>query len=178
MTGTTARAGAATRYDRWMHGLMNRREGDALHATVSRRRAFVGGHIALTAAAVAAWLGAVVGDRLWCAYALAVLVLPWCIAMGVINASTRGLLELRARVLDERQLAERAAVRARAHTLTTWLVSGATVGAGAIAWVGDVATDVTLFTVLFVVLIVHWTMPRWVAGLSVRDEPADDPGIE
>lgn len=43
-------------------------------------------------------------------------LLPRCVATGVINSATRELLELRGRVLDERQLAERDRVLARAHT--------------------------------------------------------------
>lgn len=174
-TGAGAATGQrVTRLDRWTYTTMNRREAAALYATARRRRAVVATHIALTAAAVGAWLGSVVGDRFWCTLALAVLVLPWCIAMGVINGATRGLLELRDRMLDERQLAERAAVRARAHTLTTRLFAGAAAGAGAVAWFADVEADVTLFSVLLVVLVVHWMMPAWVAGLTVRDEPHDD----
>ncbi|MFJ8594345.1 hypothetical protein [Streptomyces sp. NPDC093598] len=44
----------------------------------------------------------------------AVLLVPWTVATGVINGATRGLLELRERVLDERQSAERGRVLARA----------------------------------------------------------------
>ncbi|MER6994530.1 hypothetical protein [Streptomyces sp. NPDC000410] len=180
MTGTAERTAAdrPTRFDRRMYEVMNRREAAALHATAGRRRAFVAAHIVLTAAAVAAWLGTVLGDQLWWLFVMLGTIPPWVFVMGVLNGATRGLLELRTRILDERQIAERAAVLARAHKLTTWLFFGATAGAGAAAWFGDMNGEVMLFSVLFVVLVVHWLMPAWVAGLRVQDEVEDDLGME
>jgi hypothetical protein len=31
--------------------------------------------------------------------------------------------------------------------------------------------------VLIAVLVVHWLMPLWVAGLTAPDEPTDDEGL-
>ncbi|QKW08747.1 hypothetical protein HUT18_22585 [Streptomyces sp. NA04227] len=174
----SGRTGEATRYDRRMYALMNRREAASWYATAARRRLFVLGHIALSAASVACWLYAVVGDRDWALLVLLAALLPWCVATGVINTATKGLLELRRHVLDERQRAEKDQVVSRAHRLTTWLLAAATAGAGALAWSGTAELRTLAFPVLFTVLVAHWLMPLWVAGLSARDEPAEDPAEE
>ncbi|WP_240802909.1 hypothetical protein [Streptomyces sp. A1499] len=166
-----------TSYDRRMYRLMNRREGDALHATAARRRAVVVGHVALTAVAVAAWLFSVVGEQRWATFTMLGLLLPWCVATGVINSSTRGLLELRVRALDERQRAERVQVAARSRSVMLWLLLAVAVGAGALTLKGA-DTEGYLFPVLFSVFVVHWLMPLWVAGLSVRDEPRFGEGVD
>jgi hypothetical protein len=163
-----------TRYDRRMFALMNRREGEALYATAGRRRLVVAVHIALTAASIAAWLGTVVGEGRWAVYVLPALLLPWCVATGLINAATRGLLELRGRALDERQLAEKHRVVARAHRLTTWLLLAVAVGVGAFTGLGGADTGGLAFSVLFAVFVVHWIAPLWVAGLTAAEGPMDD----
>jgi hypothetical protein len=161
-----------TGYDRRMLALMNRREGASMYATATRRRIAVGAHVALTVASVAAWLLTVVGEQRWAMWTMLGLLLPWCLATGVINASTRGLLDLRERALDERQRAERFRVAARARQIMLWLLLAAAVGAGVAANRGWDAEGL-LFPVLFTAFVVHWLMPLWVAGLAVRDEPAD-----
>ncbi len=171
MTATDERP--MTGYDRRMYRLMNRREAAPLHATAARRRAVVVAHAALTCVAVAAWLFAVVGDQRWAMFTMLGLLLPWCFATGVINSSTRGLLELRARALDERQRVERLRVAARSRGVMLWLLLAVTVGAGA-AELSGADTEGYLFPVLFAVFVVHWIMPLWVAGLSADDEPGTD----
>ncbi|MEU1020153.1 hypothetical protein ABZ383_26760 [Streptomyces sp. NPDC005900] len=173
---TTGEQRPMTPYDRRMYRLMNRPEAAPFHATAARRRAVVLAHVALTGAGVLAWLGSVLGERRWATVAMLVLLLPWCVATGVINSSTRGLLELRVRALDERQRAERNRVLARAHRATLWTLLAAVAGSGAAALAG-VAQKELLFPVLFAVLVTHWLMPLWIAGLTAQDEPdlADDP---
>ncbi|WP_374986186.1 hypothetical protein [Streptomyces fradiae] len=169
----------ATRFDQRMYTIMNRREGAPLFATVGRRRALVAAHVVLTAASAAAWLAVVVGDVYAALFAMPALLLPWMVATGAINAATRGLLELRGRMLDERQLAERDRVRAIAHRVTTTLLLAGTAGYGALLWATEVRADATLgFTVLFAAFVTHWLMPLWVAGLRAEDDirgDADDP---
>ena len=167
-----ARAREMTGYDRRMLAIMNRREGAPMYATARRRRLAVGAHIALTAASVATWLLTVVGEQRWALWAMLALVLPWCVATGVINAATHGLLELRERALDERQRAERVRVAARARQIMLWLLFAAAIGAGIAAHQGWDSEEL-LFPVLFTAFVVHWLMPLWVAGLAARDEPAD-----
>lgn len=172
------RAPQPTTYDRRMFALMNRTEGRPFHATVVRRRIVVCTHIVLTVLGVAAGVTAGFAKQQWALYVLLAVLLPWCFATGVINAATRGLLELRGRVLDERQLAERDRVLARAHRVTLFLLLAATLAAGTSGWFGDVRMDVRVealvVPVLVAVLFVHWMMPLWVAGLLVRDEPAEE----
>ncbi|GAA4904142.1 hypothetical protein ACFPM3_29470 [Streptomyces coeruleoprunus] len=166
----------ATRYDRHMFALMNRREGRPLYATAARRRTLVVAHIGLTAVAATAWLAMVVGEVFWATFVMLGVLLPWVVVTGGINAATRGLLELRGRMLDERQLAERDRVRALAHRITTWLLGLGTAAFGAVLWLTDVRADgAVVFSVLFTALVVQWLMPLWVAGLRVQDELVDEP---
>ncbi|KPC66404.1 hypothetical protein ADL29_04450 [Streptomyces chattanoogensis] len=157
-----------------MFAIMNDRTAAPLYATAARRRAAVAAHVALTAATVAAGAGMYVTDTPWLAYVMLALVAPWCLATGVINGATRGLLELRTHALDERQLAERDRVRAQAHRLTTYLLAAAVVCIAAGKWFGHVQAGTLLVPVLVAVFVAHWLMPMWVAGLAVRDEPTEE----
>lgn len=163
-----------TRYDRRMHALMNDRRAAALYATAARRRVLVGMHIALSAAGVGLGFVLPFGERPWVLFALIGLLVPWCVATGAINGATRGLLELRGRMLDERQLAERDRVHARAHRLTTGMLAATGLGTALLGWAGAFRFETLVAPVLLAALAVHWLMPLWVAGLGVRDEPADD----
>ncbi|MEV3992199.1 hypothetical protein AB0J57_25130 [Streptomyces sp. NPDC049837] len=165
----------ATRNDRRMYMIMNQDAGTAMHATAARRRLVVGAHIALTVASVAAWLGAVHGVSVWYAFAILALLAPWCVAMGVINGSTRGLLQLRGHMLDERQLVERDRVRAIAHRITVGLLFAGAAGTGLATWLGEVRFDgALLFPALFALLVTHWLLPSWVACLRVQDDAPDE----
>jgi hypothetical protein len=163
-----------TRYDRRMYALMNRTEGASMYATAARRRAVVGAHIALTAASLVAWVGVVAGEQAWALVLMLGLLLPWCVATGIINASTRGLLELRPRALDERQQADRHRVVARAHGLTTWTLIALAAAIAAAHRLADVSAGDLLLPALVTAVVVHWIMPLWVAGFTAQDEPRDD----
>jgi L-asparagine transporter-like permease len=168
-----------TNYDRRMVRLMNDRRGRPLYATAARRRLAVAVHITLTAAfgALMAHLYLAEPEPMWAIVVMAVLLLPWMIATGAINAATRGLLELRERALDERQSAERSRVLARAHRVMTLLLVMAAAGlliAGAAD--GD-APKAYAAPVLIAALVAHWLMPLWVAGLMAQDEPAEDEAL-
>ncbi|MEU4066536.1 hypothetical protein AB0F25_29845 [Streptomyces wedmorensis] len=163
-----------TRYDRHMYALMNDRRAAAAHATTTRRRLAVTAHVALTAVGVGAWIGTVFGPGWGPALVVASALLPWVLLTGVLNGSTRGLLELRGRMLDERQLVERDRVRALAHRITLWLLMAAVIGAGTYSTLADAPLRAAVTPVLVGVLAAHWMMPLWVAALRVQDEPADD----
>jgi hypothetical protein len=163
-----------TRYDRRMHALMNRTEGAPLYATAGRRRAVVGAHIGLTAASLVAWVGTVAGGQTWALFLMLGLLLPWCVATGIINASTRGLLELRPHALDERQLTERHRVVARAHGLTTWALIALAAAIAAAHRLADVSAGDLLLPALVTAIVLHWIMPLWVAGFAAQDELGDD----
>ncbi|WP_030678135.1 hypothetical protein [Streptomyces rimosus] len=175
ITGTTPTPRRArTRYDERMYALMNRREGAPLYATAGRRRAVVVAHVLLTVASLAAVFSALATATVWLSFLPLVLLLPWCMATGVINASTRGLLELRTRVLDERQLAERDRVRALAHRLTTYVLLCAVAGGIVVGELGGLTVGGVVLPVLISALAMHWLMPLWVAGMTAQDEPADE----
>ncbi|MEU2236802.1 hypothetical protein ACH4A8_08125 [Streptomyces vietnamensis] len=168
----------ATRYDRRMYAVMNDRRAAAAYATATRRRLLVGAHFALTLTGVGAWIATVFGPGYGPIVVVAVVMLPWVLLTGMLNGSTRGLLELRGRMLDERQLVERDRVRALAHRITLWLLVAAAAGAGAYGILTDAPLQAAVAPVLVGVLAVHWILPLWVAGLRVQDDLADDIGDE
>ncbi|MCT4357857.1 hypothetical protein M5362_32645 [Streptomyces sp. Je 1-79] len=168
----------ATRFDQRMYAVMNDRRAAGLYATASRRRLLVGAHAALTAVGVGAWIGAVFGPSFWPVLVVAAALLPWVVLTGALNGSTRGLLELRGRMLDERQLVERDRVRALAHRITLWVLIAAALGTGAYGMMTDAPLREAVTPVLVGVLAVHWIMPLWVAALRVQDDVVDDAGDE
>ncbi|SDN69482.1 hypothetical protein SAMN04487981_106215 [Streptomyces sp. cf386] len=165
-----------TRYDRSMLRVMNDPRGRQLRATAARRRWVVVAHVALTTAIVALLTHFCVSraEPIWAAVAGVVLLLPWMVAQGLINGATRGLLELRERALDERQLAERSQVLARAHRATTCLLAVAVIGLFAAGAVDGDTLRTYAPPALVGVLVVHFLMPVWVAGLTAKDEPTED----
>lgn len=171
MGGTVPRG---VRYDRAMFALMNREEAKFMHATAARRQAVVAVHVVLTVVMVGSWLAMVFDDRMWALAAMVVVLFPWAFATGVLNSATRGLLELRRHVLDERQLAERDRVHARSHRLMTWGLFVAALGTGAAGWLGEVRVEALVAPVLISLLALHSLLPLWVAGLRVQDEPGEE----
>ncbi|MFE1547717.1 hypothetical protein [Streptomyces sp. NPDC058718] len=163
----------ATRYDRRMYAVMNDRRAAAMYATAGRRRLIVGAHAALTAVGVTALFGTVFGSAPTALVVAVAALLPWVLLTGMLNGSTRGLLELRGRMLDERQLVERDRVRALAHRITLWLLVAAAFGTGAYSVMTDAPLRAEMTPVLVGVLVAHWMMPLWVASLRVQDEPGD-----
>ncbi|MDJ0464057.1 hypothetical protein [Streptomyces sp. H27-C3] len=168
------RAARGVRYDRAMFALMNREEAKSMHATAARRRAVVGVHAVLSVVMVASWLAMVFDDRMWALVTMVVALFPWVLATGVLNSATRGLLELRRHVLDERQLAERDHVHARSHRLMTGVLLVAALGTGAAGWLGDLRVEALVAPVLISLLVLHFLLPLWVAGLRVEDEPGEE----
>lgn len=164
-----------TRYDRSMLRLMNDRRSRPLYATAARRRLAVAAHVLLTAATggLMTYSFLAEGQPVWALVVIAALLLPWMIATGAINAATRGLLELRERALDERQSAERARVRARAHQAMTLLLAATAASLLTAGAVDGNAPTAYAAPVLIAVLVVHWLMPLWVAGLTAQDEPEE-----
>ncbi|CAL9479123.1 hypothetical protein SUDANB58_03019 [Streptomyces sp. enrichment culture] len=168
-----------TRYDRAMVRLLNDRRSKPMYATAARRRLVVALHAVLTVVIGSLLaLFTLAGARpLWPAVLAFVLLLPWTVATGVINGATRGLLELRARALDERQLTERSRVLAVAHRAMTVLLAAAVAGLLIAGAAGGGTPETAVVPVLAAVLVAHWLMPLWVAGLRAQDEPADDEAI-
>ncbi|GAB2598453.1 hypothetical protein GCM10027168_34310 [Streptomyces capparidis] len=158
---------ATTRYDRYLLRTMNDPRLHAVSATAVRRRLLVAAHVVLTAAAFANVLALKEWPGLLAT--LPFLVLVWCVTTGAVNAATRGLLELRARVLDERQLAERGRVHTLAHRATL-AVAGLALAVSLVAEVPVPAPAVAGAAVA-----VLWLMPLWTACLTVRDEPGEEP---
>ncbi|MFD1830431.1 hypothetical protein ACFSJS_12245 [Streptomyces desertarenae] len=172
MTHTTT-----THRDRRMLALMNEDRHRGLHATRARRRGLVAAHVALTAALLAA-LWALSGHDLppYAAIPAALVALvAWCAVTGVLNLSTRGLLELRTRALDERQLTDRGRALTTAHRTSLALQAAALLGLHlAHEYGGARLTAPLLLGVLFALLVAHWLLPLWIAALTAPDEPADD----
>lgn len=165
-----------TRYDRAMVRLMNRGEGRALYASARRRRGVVAAHVALTAALGGLMTHLYLGQReqWWLVVPMVALLLPWMFFTGVINSATRGLLELRERALDERQLTDRVRVQALAHRAMTLVLAAAVAVLLCVGAVLGAAPTAYAAPVLIAVLVTHWLMPLWVAGATARDEPDEE----
>ncbi|MEI7032719.1 hypothetical protein [Streptomyces pratensis] len=168
-----------TRYDRSMLRLMNDGRGRPLYATAARRRLVVAAHLALTAVigGLMTYFYLAGREPIWAVAAMAVLLLPWMVATGAINGATRGLLELREHALDERQSAERVRVQARAHRAMTLILAAAVAGLLITGAARGDAPVAYVAPALIAVLVVHWLMPLWVAGLMAQDEPCEDDGL-
>ncbi|MPY57455.1 hypothetical protein [Streptomyces spongiae] len=168
-----------TGYDRSMLRLMNDPRGRPLYATAARRRLAVAAHVALTVAigSLMTYFYLAKAEPMWAVVAVAVLFLPWAVATGAINAATRGLLELRERALDERQSAERSRVLAVSHRVMTLLLAAAVAGLLIAGASGGDALTAYAAPLLVAVLVPHWLMPLWVAGLMAQDEPVEDEGL-
>ncbi|MGW7519301.1 hypothetical protein ACWGJ2_27305 [Streptomyces sp. NPDC054796] len=170
-----------TRHDRWLYRTMNDPRTRRAHATRARRRFFVASHMALTAVTATGAVLLFLSDEPWWSAAVLVPMVAWIPVTGVLNASTRGLLELRSRALDERQLAERGEVHTRAHRLTLGAMTTALLGFFVAAMLFDVPfhdLSVPLAVTSFAVLLLHWLAPLWVAVLRVPDEVDEDEEYE
>ncbi|MEE1927988.1 hypothetical protein V1J52_07230 [Streptomyces sp. TRM 70351] len=161
-----------TPYDRRMLSRMNDARAREWCATRPRRRATVLVHVALTVALGAAHLALFRSSSLWWVAAIAGLTLLWCLCTGMLNLATRGLLELRSRALDERQLAERGRVHTAAHRTQLLLIALALPG----LYVWHQAGGVPVWGVgstLAALLATHWLLPLWTAAFTADDEPAE-----
>lgn len=172
---TSSGVGGPSRYDSWAFRRMNDERLGRLHATRARRRWAVAAHLALTAAATTGMVLLLTGQLWWTALLFGALLL-WIPVTGLLNSMTRGLLELRASMLDERQLAERGVVFTLAHR-TTLLVMGVAVGAflllpAAGTGLGELGTPLAVTGLA--VAEIHWLLPMWIAALRTPDAPPDD----
>ncbi|MDT0321110.1 hypothetical protein [Streptomyces millisiae] len=167
-------AKTTTRYDQTMLRVMNREEARNWHASRGQRRAWTAAHVVLTAATPLAF--PLAGDNGGLLLGLVIpLVLLWCVCTGVLNSTTRGLLELRARALDERQLAERGEVFTVAHRVQLSLTLAAIGGLGLAHLLSDGGVPAAAAVLaLFGLGLTHWLLPLWTAALRAEDEPADD----
>jgi hypothetical protein len=177
MTGTHTHTAGHTRHDAWTYRTMNDPRARRFTATRAQRRGVVAAQIVLTGAQLAGLCGLTLTGRLWWAAVLSGALLLWVPATGLLNGTTRGLLELRARMLDERQLAERGTVHTLAHraSLTVMLLAFAAfllTHRGLDVPLPDLAAPIAV-TALGV-LVAHWMLPLWIAALRVPDDPADD----
>ncbi|GAA0491580.1 hypothetical protein ACFQ2B_16380 [Streptomyces stramineus] len=162
------------RYDQRMLAIMNNPATKPFTATRARRRAAVAAHVTVTAAVLAVMFDAFGKQNPWLVLGTVIVGLPlWCIATGAINGATRGLVELRSRVLDERQLAERNAIYTRAHRISVGLLLSAVLAVIGWQWAGHTVHSGAALPMLIVALVTFWLMPLWTAGLMVQDEVDD-----
>ncbi|MET7637563.1 hypothetical protein [Streptomyces sp. NPDC005438] len=162
-----------SRRDRWTLRTMNREEGRHLHATRTRRTTLVLGHIAVTSLMAGSAIAMCALGEPWWALALLLSLVMWVPLTGMLNSATRGLLELRPHMLDERQQAERGVVMARAYQLTRWGLLVALVGCVAAHALGSSLRELSgpMAALGFLLLVTHFLSPLWIAVLRVEDEP-------
>lgn len=167
---------ATTRYDKWALRTMNDQRTKRYHATQTARRRIVAAHAVTTALGLAAVLFSYATSTTWPLAVLLVALALWIPLTGLLNSATDGLLELRTRALDERQLAERGTVHTLAHRITGWAMIAAILAFVLTPLTGTpladqgtplAATAVTLFAA-------QRLLPLWLAALRVRDVPDGD----
>ncbi|MET8050941.1 hypothetical protein ABZU75_25405 [Streptosporangium sp. NPDC005286] len=108
---------------------------------------------------------------------LAIAMVVYLPAVTLLNVATRGVVELRERDLDERQVGERLRTVAIAHRVTTGiLVALATVAIGvgiargrdhSLPWDALVSVTIALF-------LTHFVLPLIISGWRLPDPPNDD----
>lgn len=175
-TGTAIAGGRVSRYDRWIFRTMNDPRTKGHHATRAARRGYVLLHIAATITGVTAGVLSYWLEQPWWAGLVFAALLVLIPVTGMLNSSTRGLLELRTHMLDERQQAERGTVHTLAHRVTRWAMAAAFLGfmGGHIAGIGLDGLAAPLAATGIVLLALHRLLPLWIAALRVEDEPEDD----
>ncbi|MFE9392088.1 hypothetical protein [Streptomyces sp. NPDC006784] len=161
-----------TRYDRWLLRTMNDARTKRFHASRGARHRIVAGHLATTGLGLTGMVGCFASAALWPVVAL----LVWVPLTGLLNSMTRGLLELRVRFLDERQVAERGTAHLWAYRINSWLLTAALLGFYVLWVAGTSMADLAgpLAATGLVAYVVHRLLPLWIAALRVRDEPQDD----
>ncbi|GAA2075300.1 hypothetical protein GCM10009801_29880 [Streptomyces albiaxialis] len=166
----------ASRYDTWALRTMNDPRAKRWHATRAARRRFVAAHIVMTAAGTASMIAMYGTGRMWWLALLVLALVAWIPLTGFLNSMTRGLLELRTRMLDERQLAERGAAHTLGHRITGWAMAVALVGFFVAHLAGTELDElaVPLAATGFALFVLHRLLPLWIAALRVEDEPEDD----
>ncbi|MGP3973259.1 hypothetical protein ACTWQF_04320 [Streptomyces sp. 8N114] len=167
---------SATGYDTWLLKTMNDARVKRYHATRGARRRIVVAHVVTTAVGLAGMVGSYAWASPWPLVGLLAALLAWIPLTGFLNSMTRGLLELRKRVLDERQVAERGEVHARAYRINSWVMTAALLGFY-VAWLAETSLAelaVPLAATGLVVWALHRLLPLWIAALRVQDEPEDD----
>lgn len=165
-----SRDAAPTARDERMLRLMNEPRLHALTATRRRRLALVASHIGLTLLADVALVLLFATDGAWWIAALALISLAWIINTGLLNSATRGLLELRARMLDERQHAERGAAFTIAYRVAFALKVVIAAIALAIIFLSE-GNEFVGLVALFLLVQVHWLLPLWTAAVMTKDDP-------
>ncbi|MEU2086179.1 hypothetical protein ABZ569_30430 [Streptomyces albus] len=166
----------ATRYDKWLLKTMNDQRVKRYHATRGARLRIVAAHIAVTAAGLAGMVASYLTSSPWPLVVLLVALVAWIPLTGMLNSMTRGLLELRSHLLDERQLAERGTAHATAHRILFWLLTAELLGfwVAGVGYVPMADLAVPLAASLPLLWALHRLLPLWIAALRVRDEPEDD----
>ncbi|SES19308.1 hypothetical protein [Streptomyces qinglanensis] len=165
-----------TRYDRWLLRTMNDARTKRFHASRGARHRIVAAHVGTTALGLTGMVGCFASAALWPVASLLVALLVWVPLTGLLNSMTRGLLELRVRFLDERQVAERGTAHLWAYRINSWLLTAALLGFYVLWVAGTSMADLAgpLAATGLVAYAVHRLLPLWIAALRVRDEPQDD----
>jgi hypothetical protein len=151
-----------------MRKLMNDPVFDAVRPR-ARRRLLVSLHAALGLGVIAAMAGLYLGDSLWWLAAILPLLAIWMIATGVLNASIRGLTELKSDDLDERE----APVRDRVYAKLWWPAIALSFAPACGLIVLDTSLEIAMPVLLGCYLLTLGLPAYWLAW-TLPDEPAAD----
>ncbi|MFG3252252.1 hypothetical protein [Streptomyces sp. NPDC048172] len=166
----------ASRYDAWALKTMNDPRAKRWHATRASRRRIVAAHIVTTAVGTTGMIAMYGTGSAWWLALLVVALLAWIPLTAFLNSMTRGLFELRTRMLDERQRAERGTAHTIGHRITGWTMGVALI-VFFVAHLAGAALDelaAPLAATGLCLFALQRLAPLWTAALRVEDEPEDD----
>lgn len=142
---------------------MNDPQFDWARARPMRRRLVLVFAALLVATPVLTWALA----SIW---VVPLMLVPFVFVMGSLNASVRGLSELRSRDLDEREIAFRSAIYARLYWPGVFLGVAAGVGATSM---GSSALGLTTAALALSVFNLAMALPTLLLAWSLPDEPTE-----
>lgn len=156
------------------------------YATRGRRRTLAG---ALVTALALVWADAAIVWNLGgtgTAFTLNLGLVGAALLLGLptvtlLNAATRGTVDLAEHKLDERQVAERLRAQSITHRAMTAILGTALVATALATWGegGDSTVPGMAVSLMTVALIMtHFNLPLVIAGWRLPDAPAEDPGPE
>lgn len=165
-----------TGYGTWLQRRAEDPRFRPLQASRTRRRMLVAVHVLLTAAVTGGLTAASVANQPWWILPALLCLLAWVPVMGMLNIANRCLFQVRDRMLDERQLAERGMGYTWAYRLSVplMLVAYAVFNVAAIAGASldDMVVPIAVTAVALMELL--WMLPTWFTAFLTPDEPVDD----
>lgn len=165
-----------TGYGTWLQRRAEDPRWRPLQASRARRRLLVAVHVLLTAAFTAGFVVTNVTDQLWWLAPTLLCMVVWIPLMGMLNIANRCLFQVRDRMLDERQLAERGTGYRWAYRLSIPLMFAAYVvfNVAAIRGISLDAMALPIAVTAVALMELLWMLPTWFTAFFSPNEPLED----